>query len=651
MKYENIFSKGKIGNVFVKNRVVMSPMSVGLGDKNGNPTHETIAYYEERAKGGVGLIMLGALKINDEHGTIEANQLSIAHDGNMKYLKKLVDRVHKYDTRVFAQIAHPGRQTFSSLNGGRQVVAPSPIACIACREEPRELSIEEIKNIVKDFVKGAVRLKTIGMDGVELHGAHGYLINQFLSPYTNKRKDVYGGSFENRMRFITEIIKGIKENCGVDYPMSVRISVDEFLHEFGIYEEGIDIKEGVKISKYLESLGIDAINVSSGVYATTNTIIEPISYPQGWRKSLIKAVKEQVHIPVIGAMVIRKPSFAEKVLKEGVVDFVALGRGLIADPYWVHKLKFNSKIPIRPCISCLHCIESVLHGKRMECAVNPMAGKETKYLNIKKDGQKRVVAVIGAGPSGIEAAKVLSLRGFELVLFEMKDKIGGQLQLANKPPHKEKITWLIDYMTNEMKRLHIPIKLNTKATLQNIKKLNLYAVCIATGGMSLKYNIEGIDKENVYTIEEILKEEIELKNKKIAIIGSGMSGLEVGEFLGKRGNQVFIIEMLHKIGQGIYTPNRLDMIKRLKKYNVEMIPNHKLEKIIDGKIMIRNIIEDKIVQKEIDHVVLSMGVKPNDTIVEEIKKNFNHVKVIGDANTVGRIYHAVHEGFMAGYNL
>lgn len=651
MKYKNLFSKGRISNLVLKNRVVMSPMSVGMADKDGNPTDETIAYYEERARGGVGLIILGALKVNDEHGTIEAHQLSIAHDENIKPFKKLVDTIHQYDVKVFAQLAHPGRQTFSTLNGGKILVAPSAIPCAVCRQETRALTIEEIKEIIQDFIKGAVRLKDSGMDGVELHAAHGYLINQFLSPYTNKRTDEYGGCFKNRMKFITEIIQGIREKCGENYPISVRLSVDEFLKDFGIKEEGITLEEGVKISKHLERLGVDAINVSSGVYATTNTIIEPISYNQGWRKHLTKAVKEAVNIPVIGANVIRKPSFAESLLEEGFVDFVALGRELIVEPKWVNKAKNNREKEIKPCISCLSCIEAVLKGRPMECAVNPVAGKELLFKDIKKNGKGRTVVIIGAGPAGMEAARILAMRGFKPVIFEKENRVGGQLQLANKPPKKEKITWLMEYMTGEMNRRGMTLKLNTEGTIEKIKELNPYAVFVATGSKPLIPNIEGVEGENVHTAIEVLKGQVKLEGKKVAIIGSGMTGLETGEFLAEQGNQVMIIEMLNKIGKGIYTPNRVDILRNLNKYGVQMLTSHQLEKIMDEKIILKDLMNNELVQREVDHVVPSLGVVPENKMVEEIKKNFDNVKVIGDANEIGRIGGAIKAGFMEGYNL
>ncbi|PAB61185.1 NAD(P)/FAD-dependent oxidoreductase [Anaeromicrobium sediminis] len=651
MKYKNLFSEGKIGNLTLKNRVVMSPMSPGMAKRDGALTEEVIAFYEERAKNGVGLIIVGATKINEEHGTMEPFQLAITKDEHIEPLKKFSEAMHKHGAKVFIQLAHPGRQTFSNINEGNTVVGPSAIPCVVCREETRALTTEEVKSLVKDFVQGAVRLKSANVDGVELHAAHGYLLNEFLSPYSNKRTDEYGGNFVNRMRFLAEIIKGIREACGEDYPISVRVSVDEFLKQFGIKEQGIQLEEGVKIAKYLETLGIDVMNVSSGVYITSHTVIEPTSYEQGWRKHLAKTIKEAVNIPVIAAGVLREPTFVEQLLEDGVTDFVALGRGLVADAAWVDKGKEGRDDHIRKCISCLTCIESVAYHKPIACSLNAKAGRELKIKDLKKDGEGRVVAVIGAGPSGMEAARVLAMRGFKPVIFEKENEVGGQLQLANKPPKKEKITWFIDYELAELKKLGVEIRLNTEASVEEIRALNPYAVFVAAGSSPIVPPIDGVKGENVHMVPEILKGQVKFEGKKVVVIGSGMTGLETGEFLAERGNEITIVEMVDKIGKGIYAPNRMDVLMKLMKHKAEMLPSHKLQEITHEKIVLENLKTNELIEKEIDHVILSLGTRSNNQMIEELKNNFKNVKIIGDANELGRIVQAVEAGYTEACNL
>jgi len=629
----------------------MSPMSPGVATPDGKVTDDTIAYYEARAKGGVGLIILGALKINDENGTFEARGLSIAQDEYIPGIKRIADAIHQHGAKVFAQIGHPGRQAYSRINKGNPCVAPSAIPCSVCRQETKALSIKEIESMVQDFIHAAQRLQAAGMDGVELHASHGYLINQFLSPYSNKRTDKYGGSLENRMRFIEEIIKGIRDKCGKDFVISVRIPADEFLEEFGISEEGINLQEGVRIAKYIDNLGVDAINVTSGIFLTTNTIIEPTSYPQGWRSHLAEEVKKVVKAPVIAASVIRKPEYAEELLEKNIVDFVALGRGLLADPEWVKKVEEGREGEIRPCISCLHCLELVYAEKGSECAVNVEAARELKLPDLIQDGKERVVAIIGAGPAGMEAGSILAMRGFKPILFEREKEVGGQLQLANKPLHKEKMNWLIDYMANQLNLLGVEIRLGTVPSIEEIKKLDPYAVFVATGASEIVPKIQGVDNENVHLVSDILKSKVKIAGQEVVVIGGGMTGLETAELLAEQGNKVTIIEMLGKIGQGIYTPNRIDIINRLKKHGVKMLANHKLKSIVDTKVVLEDLIKETAIEMTADHVILSLGVKSNNQIVEGIKQSFENVKVIGDAQETGRIAHAIKAGHMEARNL
>lgn len=332
MKYDHLFKKGKIGNLVLKNRIVMPPMATNLAGPNGEMTDHLIAYYEERAKGGTGLIIVEFTSIEYELGIGLLNQLRIDGDRYIAGFHRLANVVHKYGAKLFVQLHHAGRQSNSLLTGGRQIVAPSPVTCAVIDEEPRELTTSEVKELVNHFVMGAVRCQAAGIDGVELHAAHGYLINQFLSPNTNLRTDEYGGSFENQMRFLKEIVWGIREKCGSNYPVTVRLSVDEF------DEGGMTVELSKEVSRYLENIGVDGLHASAANYNSMDKLIESMLYEQGWRVYLAEALKEVVRIPVIAVGVIREPEFAEKVLAEGKADFIAIGRGHIADPEWAKKM-------------------------------------------------------------------------------------------------------------------------------------------------------------------------------------------------------------------------------------------------------------------------------------------------------------------------
>ncbi|WP_461207799.1 oxidoreductase [Clostridium sp. DL1XJH146] len=645
MKYTNLLSRGKIGNLTIKNRVVMPAIGTSLATSTGEASDEIIAYYEERAKGGCGLIITEITRVDDETGVGTPNQLCATDGYQIPRLEKLARAVHRHDSKIFLQLHHPGRQSHARLIGGKQIVAPSAVMSNVVGEMPRALSTEEVDAMAKKFVKGAKIAQMAGMDGVELHAAHGYLIGQFISPLTNLREDKYGGTFNNRMRFITEIITGIKYICGKNFPISVRIDGDEFL------EGGLKLDEAVKVARTLESIGVDAINVSSGTYDSMVTIIEPISYPQGWKRHLAKAIKNSVKIPVIACDVIRKADFAEKLLEEDGLDFVALGRAQLADPEWTKKSMEGREKEVRPCVSCLYCIEQLSEGGCTKCAVNPRMGRELEYDNLRETGDGRVVAVVGGGPAGMQAAITLAKRGFKPVLFEKEAELGGSVRLGSNPPLKEKLKWLIEHMTYEMEITGVDVRTNTPATVEELKKLNPYSVFVASGAEAIIPKLPGYDKENVYTIHDILSETVNLKDKKVIVVGSGLTGLETAEYLSEKGNNVDVIEMLAKIGSGAYAPNLYDVTTRLKKMDVSMMPSTKLLKITDTGIVVQNTSNLSVRNIECDAVVLSLGVKVNNEFVDQFYNNFDNVKVLGDAEKPGRIGQAIQTGYEKAYVL
>ena len=518
MAYEKLFTPGKIGNVEIKNRIVMPPMMLGFGQFDGSPTETMMNYYEERAIGGAGLIVTEITRVNDFSGASAFAQLAISHDYHIAPLKEMIDRVHRHGTKMFIQLHHTGRQNLGQMMGTVPVsiamhrligncydklfykVAPmgkklmekdlvlktsSPSACdraYSAESLNREMSVKEVRKIIQQFIDGAVRAKKAGADGVELHAAHGYLIQQFLSPYTNQRTDCYGGSFENRLRFITEILTGIKTACGKDFPIIVRLSVDECYKEIGKPDVGYTLEDGVKMAKEIEKAGADAIDVSSAGYDTYNYWLEPTSFEPGWRKYMAAAVKKEVSIPVLAANLIRSPEQAEAQLEEGIQDFVCLGRPHIADPHWANKAKAGKANEIKRCICCLYCMESMQHnaykGSHANCSVNPKLGHEKEVLS--RDGNGRTVVIVGAGPAGLSAAETLGRRGFKPIVLEKQPEAGGQLQLANKPPLKDKINWCIEDLVTAALHNGAEIRYNTEATPELIASLSPYAVIIAT---------------------------------------------------------------------------------------------------------------------------------------------------------------------------
>lgn len=660
MEYEHLLSPIKIGSLTLRNRVVMGAMGNAVANEDQTLGEGARAYYAERAKGGVGLIINEATRVTDElHGVMQPRQSSVASDRLLPTLRKTAEAVHFYGGAIFFQLHHPGRQGFAP---NPQKYTPSGIPSYLGPSNPEPchtMSKEEIQKLVGQFVDGAERCYKAGIDGVELHGAHGYLIGQFFSPFTNRRLDEYGGSTENRARFAKEIIQGIRERLGKEYPIMLRISADEFLDRAMVpvpeAELGLKVEEAVKICRYLVPFGLDAIDVSAGVYESMNEAWEPISYPEGWKLYLAEEIKKAVDVPVFGVGVIRNPDFAEKVIAEGRVDGVTIARGLLADPEWVNKVKEGRIRDIRRCISCLNCMSTMGpngdKGFGISCSVNPRNAKEWFYNDFKRNGNGRLCVVIGAGPAGLEAARILAERGFKVTLFESGERIGGQVNLALKAPHKEKMQWLIEYYETQLTQLGVEIRLKTKAGVEDIRALHPYAVFVATGSKPvILKGIEGISGQNVYTPEQILSGAADLHNKHVAVIGSGMTGLETAEFLVDQGNRVSIVEMADVIAPGASMQNVMDIRKHIDAQGTAYYPGHKLVKIVEEGV----ILEEKgagIRKLEADAIVLSLGVKSENKLWAECKDVFEHVVLIGDAAQTGKIQTAVESGFAEAYRL
>lgn len=654
--YNQLFEAGKIGKITFKNRLVMSPMGCGLANLDGTPTEEMIAYYEARAIGGVGLIIPEITRINDVNGAGLLRQLSVTKEKHIKPLSELAEAIHKHGTKIFIQLHHPGRETVSALLGGQPVAGPSAIPCKLLNQETRELRTEEVKQLIEQFVAGAVRVQKSGCDGVELHAAHGYLLQEFLSPYTNNRKDEYGGSFENRLRMLIEIIDGIKKACGTNFPVGVRLSVEEFLDKTGVTDDYIHISDGILIAKTLEKKGIDFIDVSCGLYETGMTCVEPISFPQGWRKEMIQAIKKNVNIPVLGVSVIREPQIADDFIKDGVLDFVSMGRSFIADPEWVNKAREGRENEIRKCISCLRCFESLntnsASGGAPICSLNPVYAREKQDGKLTYDTKSHNVVVIGGGPAGMSAALTFANRGVKVVLLDRQKELGGTLNFAKKPPLKERIQWVADFYKSEFERLGVNVVLNKEVTIDTILSYHPDTVVLATGSVSIiPTQIKGIDGNNVYTVEEVLSGKADLKEKKVMVIGAGLTGLETAEYLTANHNKVIIVDRLTKPAPNANHMNVTDVCGRLAQSGVSYILGHSLKEIKKDSILVEEI-ETKQ-QKEVitDAIVLALGYKTDQSLLQELEAEKVPVKVIGSAQKAGMIAEAVHSGYEVGREL
>ncbi len=681
MKYPTLFSPIKIGNVEIKNRVCMAPMLMDFGQFDGCTTEQLMDYYEERAKGGAGLIFTEITRVNDITGGSAFAQLAMSHNYQIEGMKEFAKRIHRHGAKLFVQLHHPGRQNVPlmmgtlpmSIAGDKYIpffrdilykvvpagkilmkhhIVPKVVAPSECENSyfsdgnNRALSKKEIKGLIADFIAAAVRVQKSGCDGVQLHASHGYLLQQFLSPNTNKRTDEYGGDTLGRMRFLLEIIQGIKEQCGEDFPIIVRLTVDECYEFIGKKGKGYDLTEGVKMAKILEEHGVAAIDVSSASYDTFNYWLEPTSFECGWRKYMAKAVKEAVSIPVIAANLIRSPEQAEAQLQEGTQDMISLGRPHIADPHWVKKAQSGNSKDIKRCICCLYCIESMQNnaytGDHGYCAVNPFVGNESYKLP--ENGSGREILVVGAGVAGLTAAELLAKRGFRVTVMERDKTPGGQVDLAVKPPHKDKLLWCIEDLVTACESLGVKIITGKTATKETVDEMKPYAVILATGAYAFKPSfIKGHDKTHVYTTTDILKGDVKLKGKGIVLVGSGMTGLETAELL-SADNKVTVAEMADTIAPGVWMQHTDDILPRLEANGVRLYPGHKLREIRDNSVLLET--KEGILREfGCDAVVLSLGTKSETTLYDEIKDRVKNVYIIGDGAKVGRIADATRSAF------
>ena len=513
------------------------------------------------------------------------------------------------------------------------------------------MSKKEIRDLIRDFIEAAARCQKAGVDCVELHAGHGYIIQQFLSPHTNRRTDEYGGSFENRLRFLTEIIRGIRERCGRDYPLTVRLTADEMYDRVGRPGVGYDLETGKRIARRLEELTVDAINVTSACYDAYNYWLEPTSFEPGWRKYLAREIKSVVSIPVIAANVIRTPEQAEKQLQEGDQDFVASARTFICDPHWVEKAASGHPEEIRRCIGCLNCIRSFMTnagvGKPGECALNMSVAREKSYFNMPRDGEGRKILVIGAGPAGLTAAQTLAMRGFDVTVYEKEEKPGGQVITAAACHLKDKLSWCIEDLMVNARKAGAKIELGRELSPAQIAAMEPWGVVVATGGVPLRpRSIQGVDGPNVFTAPQIIHREKVLRDKKVVVAGSGMTGLETAEILNETGNAVTVIEMAPELAPGTWFQLVDDEMERLGKTATRFETGTKLLAVDEGGVTVEEVATGARRRIPADALVLSLGVRPAGQLARELDKlGVMRIWSVGDAVKSGTIADACHSAF------
>jgi len=584
----------------------------------GEVTQKLTDYYEEVAKGGTGLIIVQAAHITDEFG---GSRLQIDSDDFISGLNELAEAIKAWGARAAIQIAHRGYLTLNGIT-------------------VNDLDDDKIQKVIEDFGKAANRVKRAGFEMVEIHGAHGYLIHQFLSGLTNGRSDAYGGTLEKRMAFPIQVYRKVREAVGENYPISFRMSGDEFI------PGGINLDDTKKFATYLEKEGVDLISLSAGKGPETREwVIQPMAFPRGCLTTLAQELKKSVRLPILIAGRINDPVLANSILEEERADLTGMGRGLIADPYLPQKALFGKLDEIRKCIACNYC-----HGKRMildlslKCAINPEVGEKRETTAIPVRSKKKVL-IVGGGPSGLECAHTLVERGHEVLLFEKTPLLGGKLRVAAVPPHKEEINELLNFLVTRAKREKVSIFVNDEADESTIQDVHPDALILATGGKPIFPDIPGLKREFCYMAEEVLTRN--LIEKQIIILGCGLVGCETAEFLGVKGKKITLIEKLPDLGLDIEPITRKLLLRRILEKEPIIHTSAEIVKIDGGKALICDKSGNESLL-DFDAVVLAVGYSPNDDLRRSDRLLELETYAIGDCSTPRGIFEAIHEGNRVG---
>lgn len=654
--YPNLFKKGKLGKITTKNRIVMSPMGDNMANTDGSVSEQSIAYYTERAKGGAGVIIPGVVSVDYPGGKTIACQHRLDSIKYVQGWERMARSIHRYGALLIPQIHHAGMSTDSAITEGltpvrvseENVAEADKIVEIGSSIDEKFVSdniltIEDIKELEQKFIECAKFAQMATCDGVEIHGAHGYLISQFLTPYVNIRTDEYGGSLENRMRFAINIIRGIREACGQDFIIGIRMPV----HSWD--SDGLTDEDSKAMARAFEEAGCDFLDISGGFTPSITNLLETQKYDQGDRVELAEKIMGEVKIPVMAVGMLREPDFCEDVLNKGLADYVVLGRTLLADAYWPQKARAGKANEIRRCISCLDaCFGALAKNQTIRCIVNPTVGYESELNHASEAIKPKNVVIIGGGIAGMQAAITASERGHKVTLLEKTDKLGGQLHIANVPPHKEYINWATDWYIDEINRNHINVKLGYKADVDSIKPFKPEAVFMATGAKPWTPSIPGI--ENGTQSWDILSGTVDIpKDKKVTIIGGGIVGCETALYLAEKGNKVTILEMQNDIAIDLEMANKIDMLADFKEMGI----------VVEAEAIVKEIQAQKVIYEkngvqsiESDLIVLATGMQSSGgELADELEAAGYNLITIGDANKPSKIANATTEGFFAALNL
>ena len=638
-----LFSPFSISNMELKNRAVMPAMGTSYGNKDSTVSDRLIAYLERRAMGGVGLIITEVCAV-DPRGRGFGREIGVWDDSFIPGLAGLAKAVHRHKAKIAIQLHHAGRETMSAVIGAKPE-APSEVPSVLLNQPTEAMSRERIGEIVNAFAMAAYRARQAGFDAVELHGAHGYLLHQFLSPFSNKRTDEYGGSDENRARLLIEILKAAREKAGTDFPIIVRLSADECI------KSGYTLDYTKWLAPRLAEAGASALHVSVGVFTTPGMLtIATSDTPQGFNLFRAREIKETVNIPIIGVGRVIDPRMADEAIGRGDADLISIGRQLLTDPDVLIKAKKEEWDDIRWCLGCNQgCIERLSYEfKSTTCSINPECGKENENIYKMTDKRKKVW-IIGGGPAGLSAALAAAKRGHDVSLFERESVLGGQLVSASKPPHKEGYYGWVEWIELQLRKMGVSIQCNKPVTEEMLAEHKPDTVVLAAGAAPVTLPITGIERGHVFEAREVLADNIELRSPAV-ILGAGYVGMETADYCIDRGIKVTLVDMAKNPPVSKLPAHGYWLHRRLKDSGSVLMLGSSVTGIEDGAVIVRQ--EDKVIRIEpVAMVIKAFGsVSERDlcTILQKLNIPYSEA---GDVVKPRRLLEAVHEGDRAGISI